>query len=411
MPELGGVTTYPITEPTSAMAFGDLILEVAYKLGCAYYGSDGTSAPQVPIDTHDLALCQRIVNKGIRMFINDGPPPNGWSWLKPIAQVDIWPQISAGGTGSTSYLTSTAFTSTAQGSLTTLTLHPPSGFLSTAFSTALFYPTMEIKTIWLGGNPPAGTPGIQQNLQSTSTTGTPFTVVNYLSASTIQILGAPSSTLFVGPDGHTPSTGGSTNWAMISDGDYTLPADFSGQYCGEVSYVANTNRGMILRWTSEAMIRQRRQNYNFETGTPYTCAVRLMPTPSLPTDYAPMRRRWSFMTWRISSEFLHVLFPYVLGFQNLVNLTDTPPSPFSHDEALKACCLAVAEKEVTDQYGVDWQYYKSDALPKSWRIDSMNAPKRLGYFGNPSAGSAINNPIETFRDFWYQRPAVPVTSH
>lgn len=395
MPELGGITAYPIAEPTSVLAFQDLIIEVAYKIGCAYYGSDGTGAPQLPIDNHDLVICQRIVNKAVRMFINDGPPPNGWTWLKPIAQVDLWGQINAG-PGSTNYLTSTAYV--ASSNLTTLTLHT-AGLITS--SSNVFWPSMELHQIYLGGNPPVNVPGFQ-NVTSTSTTGVPFTVVNYLTASTIQIYGQPASSTFA-------STGtASTSWSMIADGNYTLPADFSGQYAGEITYVSNTNRGTVLGWTSEAHIRQRRQNYNFESGTPYNVAIRLMATPDLPPDYAPSRRRWQLMVWRIPNENLHVLFPYVLGFQSLVNLTDTPPSPFAHDEALKAACLAVAEKEVTDAYGVDWQYYKQDALPKSYRVDAMNAPKKLGYFGNPRSKTGIKSPIESFRDDWYQRPTVPL---
>lgn len=395
MPELGGITNYPIAEPTSALTFNDLIIEVAYKIGCAYYGADGTGEPQLPVDTHDLIVCKRIVNKAVRMFINDGPSPNGWSWLKPIAQMDLWGQINAG-PGSTNYLTSTAYVSSSN--LTTLTLHT-TGIINS--STNVFWPSMELKTIYLGGNPPSNVPGFQ-NVSSTNTTGVPFTVVNYLTSSTVQIFGQPASSTFASTG--TPST----SWSMIADGDYTLPADFSGQYAGEISYVANTNRGTVLHWTAEANIRQRRQNYNFESGTPYQCAVRLMPTPSLPVDYAPQRRRWQLMAWRVPNENLHILFPYVLGFQSLVNLTDTPPSPFSHDEALKAACLGVAEKEVTDAYGVDWQYYKQDALVKSYRVDAMSAPKRLGYFGNPRGGSRFKNQIEEFRDDWYQRPTVPV---
>jgi hypothetical protein len=30
-----------MSEPTSVLTFSDLILEVAYKLGIAYYGADG----------------------------------------------------------------------------------------------------------------------------------------------------------------------------------------------------------------------------------------------------------------------------------------------------------------------------------------------------------------------------------
>lgn len=414
---LGGIQTFPTAEPTSALAFSDLITEVAYKIGCAYYGSTGTGAPQVPVDAHDLALCQNIVNKAIRMFINDGygiggkRRASGWNWIRPIAQVDLWPMIAADGTGSTNYVTSTGYNSTLN--LTTLNLTLGGSASSTNTSTALWYPSMELQNIFLGGNPPSGTIGWQlpvNGLASTSTIGTAYTIVNYLSANQIQIHGQPPSSTFA-------STGtASTSWSMVANGDYTLPADFAGQPAGEITYVQNTNRGMTLQWTSEASIRTRRQNFNFESGTPYECAVRLMPTPSITNTqpgansltYAPQRRRWQLMTWRISSEFLHVLFPYVLGFQNLINLTDSPPSPFAYDEALKAACLAQAEFDVENQYGVAWQYYKQNALQQAYVIDEMSAPKRMGYFGNPSAAAGAGAAIRNFRDSWYQRPTVGV---
>ena len=109
---LGGLPTFPTTEPSSVLTFNDLILEVAYKIGVAYYGSDGQGALQIPVDARDLDLCMRIVNKAIRMFINDGPGPNGWKWLNPVAQMDIWPLISADTSGSTTYVTSTSYNST-----------------------------------------------------------------------------------------------------------------------------------------------------------------------------------------------------------------------------------------------------------------------------------------------------------
>jgi hypothetical protein len=37
-----------MSEPTSVLTFSDLILEVAYKLGIAYYGAAGDGAAQVP---------------------------------------------------------------------------------------------------------------------------------------------------------------------------------------------------------------------------------------------------------------------------------------------------------------------------------------------------------------------------
>lgn len=394
--------TFPITEPTSALAFGDLITEVAYKIGCSDYGSTGASAPGIPTDPHDLTLCQRIVNKAIRMFINDGPKPSGWRWLNQIAQVDFWPMIAADATNKTYVaFTSTNYNSTTN--LTTLTLHAPSTVvqLTPTSTTIQFLPSMELRNIYLGGNPPASTSSffLPTTVTNVSTTGTPWTIVNYLSPTQVQVNGNPSST--------STLSHGSTIFSMVPQGDYTLPANFSGQFSGQITYVQNTNRGMILRWTDEASIRSRRSNYNFESGTPYECAIRLIPQPTYNDQtYTPPRRRYELMAWRIPSEFLSVVFPFTLGFNNLVNNTDVPPSPFAFDEALKAACLAVCEKEVEDTFGPDWQYYKSDALPKAWDIDARSAPKALGYFGNPTAASVAFPPIKAFRDFYYQRPNV-----
>ncbi len=495
------IPTYPTVEPTSALDFGQLITECAYKIGVAYYGANGMGAPQIPINTHDLALCQNLVNKGIRKFINDGPKPNGWRWLNPVAQVDLWPQISYDPTGST-YVTMTYNSSGSLAGTTTLSLVTPSmppetGDIDTSYVPS-FYQSMEYRQIWLNGNPPPTTPGWWLPVDEDFTgalIGTPFTILQYLSPTQIVVDGnavlpslgltanlislngtvaggsytltvfsnkgsattasiaynASSATVQsdlqalanVGSGNVTVSgaNGGpytllwnpalgtiniqvgtnsltgtqlSAPFSFACYGDYTLPATFAGEYTGDITYVANTNRGMILRWTDEFSIRSRRQNYNIESGTPYEAAVRLMPTPS----YAKLtntsglmipRRRWELMTWRISSEFLSVLFPYTLAFNSLVNLTDLPPSPFVHDEALKACILAVAEKEVDDAMGgPDWEYYHTIALPQAWQVDARSAPRAIGYFGNPTAANGMTPPIRAFRDYWYQRPTVPV---
>lgn len=524
------IPQYPILEPTSALDFNDLVTEVAYKIGCAYYGSTGTGAPQAPIDAHDLAVCQRIVNKAVRKFINDGPMPNGWRWLNVISQTDLWPQISYDPTGATfvvlAYQTSGPYIGCTIATLATPSQSPynnpfitpppqpvplptpPFGYQDGDTSyVPRFLASMEMRQIWLNGNPPSGSPGFFLPIDEDFTgslIGNPFTVLRYLSPtqllldgnatlpivavggniialptfatggtytitvttvvsvqttaaitytpgsthanyltnaaaiqSALQALsnvGASNATVVVDGGGlyttswdsslgvgvyatlGTNSLTGSQTTAPFSfacSGDYTLPANFGGQYTGAISYVANTNRGMVLQWISEFAIRSRRQNYNIESGTPYECAVRLIPTPS----YAPLtnsagimlpRHRWELMTWRISSEFLSVIFPYTLSFNDLVNTTDVPPSPLGFDEALKACCLAVAEKEVDDTMGgPDWEYYHSIALVQAHQLDARSAPRKLGYFSNPtSEGTA--NPIEAFRDYWYQRPVVSV---
>ncbi len=499
------IPTYPTVEPTSALDFNDLVTEVAYKIGCAYYGADGTTAPQAPIDAHDLAICQRLVNKAIRKFINDGPKPNGWTWLNPIGQTDLWPQISYDPNGGTYVVMTYNGDSGSLGHTTTLTLQTPpappqTGDIDTSYIPR-FLQSMEYRQIWLNGNPPPTTPGfflpIDEDFTGTAV-GAPFTILQWLSptqivvdgnatlptvtvsGSNLIVIGGVATggtfTLMLSRNGTATQTTatlpynasasqvqtalqalsnvGAGNALVTSTvagqyivqyaaslgivylavgtnsltgtqltapfsfacmGDYTMPANFSGEFRGPISYVANTNRGMILHWTSEFAIRERRQNYNIESGTPYECAVRLMPTPS----YAPLtntsglmipRRRWELMTWRISSEFLSVIFPYTLAFNDLVNPTDLPPSPFCHDEALKACCLAIAEKEVEDsQAGPDWAYYHQVALPQSWDVDARSAPKAIGYFGNPTATArTMAQAIRRFRELDYQRPTVPV---
>jgi hypothetical protein len=507
------IPQFPTVEPTSVLTFGDLLTDVAYKIGCAYYGADGQGAPQIPIDAHDLSLCKRIVNHAIRKFINDGPRPNGWRWLNPIAQVDLWPQIAYDTTGQT-YVTMAYNSSGPYIGTTTLTLvtpqNPPQPTVPTNWMPQ-FFQSMEMRQVYLNGNPPSNTPGwflpvdetfglppatigvgytdtthqtvvltgansgtftltfganttgqlsatagasaVQTALNAlASLTGNPGPVtvssatvgnvltytITFTDATSTHItangdnlsplvIGTPFTILFwLSPtqviiDGNATTLGFPTNCPLsfAQGGDYTLPATFQGQYTGEITYVANTNRGMILQWISEFGIRSRRQNYNVESGTPYWCAVRIMPTPSygLLTNTSNLmipRRRWELMTWRIASEFLSVIFPYTLHFNDLLNNTDLTPAPFSYDEAIKACCLAVAEKEVGDMTdGPDWSYYHSTALPAAWQIDSRSAPRAIGYVGNANAqyyvDSSLGSAIKDFRTQWYQRPTVTLT--
>lgn len=374
-------------EQTSILTFNDLILEVAFKLGVAYYGADGTLEPAIPIDKHDLLVCKRIVNDAIRMFIHDAPM-SGWNWLDRITQIDLWPQISSDATLATAVTAS--YSPTTNRTLLILT-QPAAG-------TAAFFASMEYRQIWLAGNPATGTPGffIPPNGNTDPRIGTAFTVVNWISSVKIEVNGDATAVV-----------GAKQSFSFASSGDYTMPANFGGAYNGEITYIAQTNRGVVPQWVSESEIRTRRQNYNIETGTPYWFAVRQFPQPSMDIlTTSPARERWELMSWRISSEFLSVLVRYPLHFNSLVNLNDVQPAPFAHDETVKAACLAVAEKKVEDTYGPDWQYYRSVCLANSYRVDAQSRSRALGYFGNPSASSKAN--IHNFRDYTYQRPNVPV---
>lgn len=336
-----------MAEPTSILTFQDLIIEVARKIGVASYGATGDGVVAIPTDARDLDDCKRHVNNGIRMFINDGPRPNGWRWLNPVATLTIWGNQ---GVSATKTVTGGPFT----GGTTVLTANVDS-----------FYPTMEFKDIVITG---VGT----------------FNIESYTSATQVTVTG-------------DASTASSATWSMTADGNYVLPQTFGGQYTGEITYGPDTNQGIDIRWQSETMVRQWREDVTDETGDPYWAAVR-------PMTIGSPRRRWELLVYPKPDEVMILKFPYTLHFNSLVNLTDVPPSPIGHDEAVKAACLAVAEKDVEGMQGPDWEYYTTSALPASHRIDALSAPKRLGYFGNPTGGPTGS--IHDFRRNWYDRPPV-----
>lgn len=341
-----------MSEPTSILTFRDLILEVALKLGVAHYGSGGVGEADIPEDDHDLAECRRLVNDAIRMFIAQGPPPNGWRWSRPLASFEVWGDVAAD-SGNT--IDSTTYD--ADEDKTTLVV-----------SEETFHPTMEEKVIDIDG------------------IADEVVIANVVSPSEIKVRGE-----------HSVSD---AEFSIASDGNFTLPRDFGGEFIGDITYAANTNRGVGIDWTDAKTIRRWRENVTSETGTPYWAAVRLIPGGK-----GSPRRRWELMLYPKPDELFVLEFSYNVHFDKLVELDEVHPAPFGHDEAIKAACRAVAERQIEDQPGVETDYYLNIALPASYRVDAQSAPKKLGYFGNPGAYARTSS-IQWFRNRVYQRPRV-----
>ena len=339
-----------MSEPTSALTFRDLILDVARKLGYAHYGEDGDGPIEIPSDAHDLDECKRIVNKAIRMLIADAPP-TGWRWARPVAELTLWGTIA---TDSDNLLSSSGYAPATD--RTTLVAESDS-----------FYPSMEERTITLTG---VGD----------------FVIATYISATQITVRGDASG---AGAAGVT--------WSITADGQYTLPAGFGGEYSGDITFAPGTARGVGLDWTSEAIIRQWRESVTDDSGDPFLAAVRPMATGS-------PRRRWELLVYPTPDDVLTVVFPYTLGCDGLLELVEVPPTPIALDETVRAACLAMAERDNEDAPGPDWEYYRGVALVNAYRSDMQSAPKKLGYFGNP--GSAGGPSIQKFRRDYYQRPNV-----
>lgn len=340
-----------MNEPTSALTFKTLILEVARKIGVAYYGANGDEVAQIPEDAHDLAECKRHVNNAIRMFFLNGPTPNNWRFQKQLATVTLWPSIAV---DSTNLVTSDGYT-------------PGTGYTLLTASSSSFYESMEGKTITLTG---VGD----------------FVIAQYVSTTQISVIG----------DATAAGTSGVT-WSLTADGSYTLPRAFGGAYTGKATYAASTDNGMNLEWTDESIIRQWRTTAAEDSGDPYLIAPRVVTGSTT--------RRWELLVYPTPDEVQVIQFPYLITFDALTDLTETPPTPILHDETIKAACLAVVEKDVEGSLGVDWDYFTTTCVPNSHRLDAMSAPRRLGYFGNSMSESG-GSMFQAWRTGIYQRPGV-----
>jgi len=379
-------------EPSSALSYGDLIIEVATKLGVAFYGDNGDEEAQVPRDVHDLSECKKHVNNAIRMFLSDAPA-GGWRCQHPIASVVLWPSVAVETVATVAWVTGTAYilgdkVTNAGESYICIVAHtaaalfatdltagnwrethdctgvyrPPTNDTLVTAANASFYPSMELKIIVITGEDS-------------------YTIASYVSATAVTIAG----------DHHWT---GAKTFSIAADGNFTLPQTFGGQYTGDIIYAAGTLVAGSILWTGETRIRQLRANTTSETGEPNLAAVRPL---------ADERRRWELIVWPIPVTVRTVEFIYELHFSSLVNLTDVHPCGFAHDEAIKAACMAVAERDAEDQMAGLMQYYRQVALPNSFRIDGRQAPRRLGNMGRRARINKYN-----FRDF-QRRPEVTMT--
>lgn len=311
-----------MTEPTAALTFRQLLVEVALKAGVAHYGENGDEEPQVPINPHDLSECKRYVNNGFRMFLADSPA-TGWRWARPTVTLVLWPDVAVDAT------------------VTATSVYDPvtDTTLITA-SEASFYPSMELKTLTVTG---VGD----------------LTISTYVSTTQVRVAS-------------NETWAGSATFAISSDGDFTLPRTFGGQYIGPITYGAESNTGAHIQWCGETEIRRYREPSTSETGYPFRACVRRTATA----------RRWELMVYPRPSELESVVFPYDLYFDTFTDFDEMHPAGYKFDEAVKAACFAVLERDVEEVIGSANDYYRNVALLNAHQTDARSAPQRLGYAGD-----------------------------
>jgi hypothetical protein len=344
----------PYREPTSALTFGDLLLEVSREAGVAYYGADGDEEAQIPVNKHDLAEMKRHVNNGLLMFFNDAPK-TGWRFARPVATVDLWGAVAVG--------------------TDTVTAVTDSGVTTVTATAATFSESM-----------------VYHMIQVTDLTNDVM-ITKVLSTTVCEI------------DLNGESDFSTKTFGIASNGSYTMPPYFAGIANGQPTYVADSNEGVTVSWVDESKIRRYRENITDETGNPYWLAHSLMYTDGLGNRLNS--RRFELLAYPKAGADQVVQFPFEFHFDKLVELSDNPPVPFVHDETIKAACLSVIERDVFDKPGRHSEAYNSKSLPQSHILDGRMGPRHLGYFGNPSGGLARD--ISLWRDLMYDRPDVTGT--
>lgn len=249
-------------EPTSALSYYELVRKIAEFIGVAYYGSAGSSAAMVPTELHDLDMVKRIVNNGIRMFIS-AAPENGWKWQRRILSNTL--RISNSGTATS-------------GSATTL--------VQSAIATTYANDYYNNAILEITGGAGFGETALITDYDGT--TGT-FTFSGGLS------------------NGTTVDT--TTTYEVGSR--YKLPDDFGGTADGPIRYSRESNRGTIIDWVHESIIRVERENVSSD-GYPRKAAIR---------PYGI--RQFELMVWPDPVTLDVVEFPYTAFYDDLQMVTGT----------------------------------------------------------------------------------------
>lgn len=279
----------------------DLILRVAKAAAVAYYGSDGQGSAIVPIDQSAFEDCLTCVNDGIKFFIASAPP-NGWRWMNRIGSVTFAPAVEG---VAESGLATALFDSDLAGDYAdnyfngcTLKITEGTGKGETAIVTD--YTKTTGRFDFSGGLSGGSTP------DSTS---------QYRICRSTQVIDADPAR-------------------------YQLDEDFQGEITGPVHYQADSNRGNIISWVSEAEVRKFRA-LSVANGYPTKAAVR---------PYT--NRRWELIVDPSPNAADTIEFPYRVGFAAMEAIVNT----VSAVDTLILTCSSIAKLYPNDYFN-GWCIY------------------------------------------------------
>jgi hypothetical protein len=269
-----------MSEPTSTLSMLSLATRISKEAGTAYRGTDGTSRAMPPVDIDDLADIKQVINDGIRQFEADAPA-TGWQWRKRILQVNI-SNVQVTGTADDAGATS----------LTDATLEDT------------YDEDDDLNGYWIYIDGETGEGSYAQITDYTASGGV-ITVADWLDE-----YGNAGGT-----DPAADSTYIITQYETVAGdiGRIPLPEYFGGEVAGPIGYYKDAEHKQWIGWTSEAIIRNRRQSSD-DSGYPFMAAIRsLEPVQGTlgPT------RRYELILYPEPSQADVLEFPYTLMFNGI----------------------------------------------------------------------------------------------
>lgn len=314
--------------PNLGISYIELCKEIGLYLG---WGSDDvSSATKWATDSDKLAFVDDCVKVAMAMvWYND----HGYEWrfFKPVRSIAIWTTQSA-----------TAADVTAA----TLTFSSPNTTITMDSSwTGAFYPSMVGKSVVFGG-------------------GNSYVINTYTSASAIQVTGDASSE--------------TTAFSITADGDYRLPADFSGLE-GDLTFgpgdSGDLDQTVKVRGTYH--IRANRARLT-TTGRPRICAVEPIES-DLTADQVFELQIYP------SADAAYTLFYEALNDPEPLSTTNLyPPGGSTMREVYRKAALAAAE-EKSQSPSTEKRVEFHQALQAATQRDAaLRAPEKLGYNADKS---------------------------
>jgi len=311
-----------MSEPNLALQYADLRMDVALELGYGVTAENWTAGQIAQID--------RVMRNGYRRFLwPDILPgeriPHQWTFLHPTAEIILWPTTTGEVDGTPVYTA-------------------PSSAISLTTGTA--YPTMVGKSITF------------------ITSGNSYTILSYVSASSITVSGDAS-----GEDEDDDFT-------ITADGDYRMPDDFGNMIGSLFIQESNSLSSEVFQKNVSDILRRRAENELVDTPTVFAIA------PATMTGQTTGQRQ-TLMAYPTPSAVITAKYRYSILPDAITATYTFHRGTETHSKTVRSAILSQVDRFRRTDSGHEADFINN--LRVSVMLDRLSeSPDNMGYNGDRS---------------------------